>query len=80
MSYECASKEEAEAEATRLTAAVADPTCRRFVAEICPGSGPPGRVAYGVRQEMLFKDRPDLGWVNRGFVRQPGGILRRWTR
>jgi hypothetical protein len=80
MSYECSSKEDAEAEAKRMTAAVADPTCRRFVAEICPVSGPSGRIAYGVRQEITFKDRPDLGWVNRGFVWQEEGIMRRRTR
>lgn len=79
MTYECLSKEHAEAEAKRMTEAVADPTRRRFVAEICPGSGPPSRVAYGVRQEIRFNDRPDLGWVNRGFVRQAAGFLRRRT-
>ena len=80
MSYECPSKEDAEAEARRMTAAIADPTCRRFVAEICPVSGPPGRIAYGVRQEIKFSDRPDLGWVNRGFVWQEEGIMKRRVR
>ena len=80
MSYECASKEDAEAEAKRLSAAVADPTTRRFVAQIRPTSGLPGRIAYGVRQESWFKDRPELGWVNRGFVWQAEGILRRRPR
>jgi hypothetical protein len=77
MSFECKSKEHAMAEAMRMTEAVADPTCRRFVAEICPNTGPPGRMTYGVRQEIKFNDRPDLGWVNRGFVWQVEGIMSR---
>ena len=74
MSFVCKSKAYAEAEATRMTDAVADPSCRRFVAEICPDSG---RLSYGVRQEIRFKDRPDLGWVSRGFVWQEEGLMKR---